>query len=111
MDGHGSHTITDFMFQCFSHRIYLLFLPPHTSHVLQPLDLAVFSSLKSAYRKELGFLTQLTDSTVVGKRNFLACYQKARLAALTGQNIRNGWEAAGLWPVNMAKPLLSRNLV
>ena len=84
------------MFQCFSHRIYLLFLPPHTSHVLQPLDLAVFSSLKSAYRKELGFLTQLTDSTVVGKRNFLACYQKARLAGLTDQNIRNGWKAAGL---------------
>ena len=27
MDGHGSHTTTDFMFECFSNRIYLLFCP------------------------------------------------------------------------------------
>ena len=46
VDGHGSHATTEFMYLCFQHRIQLLFLPPHTSHVLQPLDLAVFSALK-----------------------------------------------------------------
>ncbi|MDB5910656.1 MAG: transposase [Massilia sp.] len=107
VDGHGSHETTEFMWLCFQHNIRLLFLPPHTSHVLQPLDLAVFSALKTAYRKELGNLVNLTDSTAVGKRGFLNCYQRARLASLTGQNIRSGWKATGLWPVTMAKPLLS----
>lgn len=51
VDGHGSHVTTDFMWLCFRHNIRLLFLPPHTSHVLQPLDLAVFSSLKAATGK------------------------------------------------------------
>ncbi|KAK8120394.1 transposase [Apiospora kogelbergensis] len=107
VDGHGSHTATDFMYLCFRHRIRLLFLPPHTSHVLQPLDLAVFSPLKTAYRKVLGNVNQFSNSTVIGKRYFLQCYQKARSEALSGQNIRSGWRAAGLWPVSMAKPLLS----
>lgn len=91
LDGHGSHTTTEFMWECFSNNIQLLFLPPHTSHVLQPLDLAVFSPLKTSYRKQVGFLNLLTDSTPIGKRNFLRCYYKARIDALTARNIRSGW--------------------
>ncbi|KAM4067970.1 DDE superfamily endonuclease [Hirsutella rhossiliensis] len=69
------------------------FLPPHTSHVLQPLDLSVFSALKHYYRKQVGFLSLLTDSSPVGKQNFLSCYQKAREQALTVSNIKGGWKA------------------
>ena len=111
LDGHGSHETLEFMYKCFEHNIYLLFLPPHTSHVLQPLDLSVFSPLKSAYRKELSNLSLLTDSTPVGKRNFLICYQKAREESLIPRNIRAGWQASGLWPTNIAKPLMSRLLL
>lgn len=95
------------MFLCFKNRIQLLSLPQHSSHVLQPLDQSVFGPLKMAYRKELGFLSQWGDSTVVGKRNFLACYRKARQVSLTSQNIKSGWKSTGLWPVSVAKPLLS----
>ena len=111
LDGHGSHETDDFMWECYSNNIQLLFLPPHTSHVLQPLDLAVFSPLKTYYRKQIGFLSLLTDSTPIGKRNFLICYAKARKQALTSQNIKSGWRAGGLWPVNSAKPLMSRLLL
>src|SRR5436853_1349834 len=38
VDGHGSHTSDEFMTICCLNNIYLLFLPAHTSHVLQPLD-------------------------------------------------------------------------
>ncbi len=41
------------MWNCFNNNVYLVFLPAHTSHVLQPLDLSVFSPLKQAYRKYL----------------------------------------------------------
>ena len=99
------------MWECFLNNIHLLFLPPHSSHVLQPLDLSVYSPLKHAYRKQLGFLSLLTDSTPVGKRNFLLCYRKARIDALTAINIKARWQASGLWPVRMAKPLMSRLLL
>lgn len=111
LDGHGSHESTEFMWECFQNNIYLLFLPAHTSHVLQPLDLSVFGPLKHAYRKQLGFLILLTDSTPLGKRNFLACYYKARTSSLTAINIKAGWQASGLWPVRMSKPLMNRLLL
>ena len=107
LDGHGSHETTEFMYLCYQHNIHLLFLPLHTSHVLQPLDLSVFSSLKSHYRKSVGFLTLLTDSSPIGKQNFLDCYYKARKEALSAKVIKAGWKASGLWPKSMAKPLLS----
>ncbi|KAI3532057.1 transposase [Colletotrichum abscissum] len=107
VDGHGSHTTTDFMWNCYINNIHLLFLPPHSSHVLQPLDQSVFSPVKSAYRKELGYLSQWNDSTIIGKRNFLDCYQKARLAGLSVSNIRSGWKWTGLHPVALVKPLMN----
>jgi 4-hydroxybenzoate polyprenyltransferase len=107
LDGHGSHETTDFMYLCYQNNVHLLFLPPHSSHVLQPLDLSVFSSLKSHYRTAVGFLGLLTDSSPIGKQNFLACYCKARKEALSAKIIKAGWKATGLWPKSMAKPLLS----
>ncbi len=107
LDGHGSHETTDFMYLCYQNNVHLLFLPPHSSHVLQPLDLSVFSSLKSHYRTAVGSLALLTDSSPVGKQNFLTCYQKARKEALSAKTIKAGWKATGLWPKSMAKPLMS----
>jgi 4-hydroxybenzoate polyprenyltransferase len=111
LDGHGSHETTEFIWKCLEYNIFLLFLPAHTSHVLQPLDLSIFSPLKASYRKHLNLLASMTDSTPIGKRNFLICYYKARQESLTGMNIRAGWRATGLWPVSMAKPLMSRLLL
>ena len=99
------------MYLCFEYNIYLLFLLPYTLHVLQPLDLAVFSSLKRAYRKKLSNLSLLTDSIPIGKQNFLFCYQQARKEALVPQNIKARQKATRLQPLNIAKPLISRLLL
>ena len=56
-------------------------------------------------------MSLLNDSTPVGKQNFLACYRKARISSLTLSNIKAGWRALGLWPVNMSKPLMNRLLL
>ncbi|KZL65340.1 transposase [Colletotrichum tofieldiae] len=107
LDAHHSHTTTDFLWRCFQNHIHLLFLPPHTSHVLQPLDQSVFRPLKVAYRKYLGYLDIQSNSTVTGKRNFIDCYRRARLDALTIQVIKSSWKHTGLWPVDVAQPLSS----
>ena len=99
------------MWLCFQNNIHLLFLPPHTSHVLQPLDLSIFGPLKKAYKKEVGNLIGFTDLTTVGKRQFILCYAKARTAGLTESNIRSGWSGTGLWPIHMTRPLMSRLLL
>ena len=44
----------------------------------------------------------------MGKRGFLECYSKARQRGLNEKNVLAGWKATGLWPINRAKPLMSR---
>ena len=44
----------------------------------------------------MGYLTLLTDSSSIGKQNFLVCYQKARKEALIAKNIKSGWKATSL---------------
>lgn len=52
-DGHDSHTMVDIVLPCIQNQIHLALLPPHTSHLTQPLDIGVFSSLKSHMTHEL----------------------------------------------------------
>ncbi|KAF2715811.1 hypothetical protein K431DRAFT_194606, partial [Polychaeton citri CBS 116435] len=53
LDSHSSHIIGRFIVFCREHNIELLILPPHTSYILQPLDISCFSPLKVEQR--LGF--------------------------------------------------------
>lgn len=47
LDRHGSHTTTEFVFFCYINKIYLVSIPPHTTHVLKPLDVGVFNPVKA----------------------------------------------------------------
>jgi len=80
------------MYEAFINNIHLIYLPVHTSHVLQPLDLSIFSPLKRAYRNRLDRLLSMAinDTSVVGKRAFLECYHQARSVAFTEANIKAG---------------------
>jgi len=111
LDSHDSHKTEEFMWTCLYNNIQLLFLPPHTSHVLQPLDISVFSPLKYTYRKYLNEITSWTELTVQGKQLMIRCIVRAQKEAMTAQNIRAGWRASGLWPININKPLSSRLLL
>jgi DDE superfamily endonuclease len=90
---------------CFLNNVYILFLPAHTSHVTQPLDLGCFSSFKTEYRRLVGDLMAETDISRVGKAKFLEFYGQARLVGLRSSNICSGWKSTGLYPLSRRKPL------
>lgn len=46
MDGYRSHHIYKFLKFCADYRIKPVGIPPHTTHLLQPLDVYIFQSLK-----------------------------------------------------------------
>ena len=105
LDCHGSHTTTDFMWECYNNDIRILYLPEHSSHLLQPLDLTVFPVLKKAYRKKIKQLVKITDDSALSKARFLKFYSKIRKQVMKPETIREGWELSGMWPISMAKPL------
>ena len=53
LDGHSSHATPEFDQYCADNKIITLCMPPHTSHLLQPLDVSCFSPLKRAYGREV----------------------------------------------------------
>ena len=99
LDGHGSHATAEFDRACYERSIITLCIPPHSSHLLQPLDVGCFSPLKRAYSNAL------TESIRLGfnhidKREFLSTYKQSRDIVLSASNIQSGFAAAGLVPFN-----------
>src|SRR6266496_1435489 len=58
LDGHESHHSTAFELYCQEHNIITLCMPPHSSHLLQPLDISCFTALKQAYNHLIEGLIQ-----------------------------------------------------
>lgn len=111
LDNHGSHITTEFMWICFQNNIHLIYMPPHSSHVLQPLDLSIFSRLKASYRAEIEKLAQFEDSAPIKKIRFVKYYAHARQDALKEIYIKAGWRGAGLVPWNPRKVLESKQIL
>ena len=53
IDGHESHQSLEFQNLCEESKIIALCMPPHASHILQPLDVGCFAPLKQAYKNEI----------------------------------------------------------
>jgi len=53
LDGHDSHHSEEFETYCQEHNIITLCMPPHSSHLLQPLDVGCFAPLKKAYSRQI----------------------------------------------------------
>jgi hypothetical protein len=85
----------------------MLYLLAHASHLLQPLDPAPFSVLKSRYRNKIRALSALDDAAPIKKERFVVAYNKAKEEALSDRVIRAGWRATGSCPYNPDLVLLS----
>ena len=84
--------------------IDLLILPPHCSHILQPLDVGVFSAFKRAYSKETDQVSQLSSQRI-SRREWMQMFIRARQRAVVSDNILSGWRGAGLMPSDPSKVL------
>jgi DDE superfamily endonuclease/Tc5 transposase DNA-binding domain len=104
LDGHGSHIKSEFLYHAFHNNIIILRLLPHTSHILQPLDVGVFGPLKTYLAQELDNLVR-ADVKRVSKLEWTEGYARARVRAFKSENILGAWRGAGLFPLNYQKVL------
>ena len=104
LDGHGSHATAEFDRFCMEKKIIPLYMPPHSSHLLQPLDVSCFSPLKHLYGQRLQEKIQ-KGTYSVGKEDFLHIYPAVHQQALSSSNIKSGFAAAGLVPFSSERVL------
>jgi hypothetical protein len=105
-DGFGTHETLEVLEFCLANNIILCRLPSHTSHKLQPCDVAVFAPLKAAYREQAERLERGGVNTI-GKEHFTSLYSPAREKAFTSKNIIAGFAVSGLFPFNPDRVLRS----
>ena len=67
-DGHKTHINIDVIDLCRDNGIALFYLPPHMTHALQPLDVAVFKSLKDSFAKAVRALSFTKKNFIVTMR-------------------------------------------
>jgi hypothetical protein len=111
LDAHSSHVDIEFLWLCKQNKIELLFLPAHSTHLLQPLDLSVFSVTKTKYRNQIRDLASLDDAAPIKKERFITYYYKAREESFSQKVIRAGWRAAGLVPYDPSKVIESSQIL
>ncbi|KAH7472031.1 hypothetical protein FOMA001_g13641 [Fusarium oxysporum f. sp. matthiolae] len=99
LDGHESHHSADFERYCQDNKIITLCMPPHASHLLQPLDVGCFAVLKQAYGREIEHLIRCSI-THISKTEFFPAFYAAFKATFTESNIRGGLRGAGLAPLD-----------
>ncbi|KFY29453.1 hypothetical protein V491_00028 [Pseudogymnoascus sp. VKM F-3775] len=74
LDGHESHYSDDFEEYYKEHNIITLYMPAHSSHLLQPLDVGCFSPLKKAYSRQIEDIMQSHISHITKDDFFPAFY-------------------------------------
>jgi hypothetical protein len=104
IDGHESHHSTQFELYCQEHKIITLCMPPHSSHLLQPLDVGCFGPLKQAYGRQVEDLMRASINHV-SKLEFLCAFREAFFISMTQKTIQGGFAGAGLIPYNPSKVL------
>ncbi|EAX82760.1 transposase, putative [Trichomonas vaginalis G3] len=116
VDGHGSRCnyLTLRFLELFN--IDLLILPGHTSHILQPLDVGIFSPLKAEWKRMFDRSCIRIDATghIIQAANYTAkelrylmitAFLDAIAFACTPTNIKSAFQATGLHPVDPFRPL------
>jgi len=99
MDGHNSHITPEFEAFCKQNAIVSIYLPPHSSHLLQPLDVGCFSVVKRLYKlKVLGLARMGINHVYVS--DFICIYRDIRPKSLTRTNVCSAFLATGVHPYN-----------
>jgi hypothetical protein len=99
LDGYGSHHTIEFIGFCQDHSIIPFGLPPHTTHILQPLDVVVFQPLKHYHAKAIDLIIR-EGCINITKLEFLGYIQEIRKQAFKRETILSAFRKTGIHPFN-----------
>ncbi|KAG7407488.1 hypothetical protein Forpe1208_v013118 [Fusarium oxysporum f. sp. rapae] len=92
--GHGSFAFREY---CIKFNILVAFLLPHSTHMLQPMDLGVFQWLKNAHQKRLRDALRKGNLSF-NRRDFAGSFKEIFDEGFTPAHIITGFEKSGIFP-------------
>lgn len=100
LDGHTSHTSIELIDLARENKIHLLCLPPHTTHILQPLDVGVFKSFKANFSKACTNYLSKHPGRVITVEKLASLVAEAWPLSMSTVNILSGFRKCGIYPFN-----------
>jgi hypothetical protein len=109
INSYESYYSLKFQEYCKENKIIALCIPPHLSHLLQPLNVACFSLLKCSYSDSISALAR-NYIYYISKETFLLAFKAAYELTFTKQNTCAGFKGARLVLFNLEAVLLKLNV-
>ena len=100
LDGHSTHYSPEAINIASSNQVILFALPPHTTHIMQPLDRGCFAPLKVAWREGCHKFLCENPGRTVSQYDFCEIFAKAWAKAFTMSNITSSFKVTGVFPFN-----------
>ena len=110
IDGHKTHVTMQASDICVENGVELYCLLEHASHIMQPLDLRLFGSLKRTWRQAVRDWQSDNIGELVTKRTFARVFKQAWDASTTVEAAVKGFHEAGLFPLDPSAILRSVKL-
>jgi len=112
LDGHSSHFSLEAIKFAAENEIILFCLPPHTTHVAQPLDVSFFAPLKRHWARMCHEYTTEHPGRAVTKFQFSSLFNKAWFISIQPSTIMSGYRKVGVYPFDPTaiKPYESSNI-
>lgn len=108
-DNVSSHMSVRVLKLCQDNDIKVIFLPPNSTHLLQPLDVAFFAPLKKEWRKILTHWKSTAkgkDATSLDKCQFPRLLNTlVTKVDMSSDNLKSGFRATGIFPLGRNKEL------
>ncbi|CAF1071129.1 unnamed protein product [Adineta ricciae] len=98
MDGHRSHLSIRIIKSAMDNGIHIECLPPHSTTILQPLDVLTLSKLKRSWRKLLSDQYRKTNSEALTKQTFALLISDLFKNHLLAGHCSGGFSKAGIYP-------------
>lgn len=102
LDGHAVHTKNLHVIDVARENgVIILCLPPHASHRLQPLDVSSMKPISSYCEQETRKWLRTYPGKVITLWQVASLFGVAFVSAATMRSPITGFQATGIWPVNM----------
>lgn len=98
LDGHSSYYCPAVIRSAAESSVVIFALPPHTTHIVQPLDKGCFSPLKAAWRQVCHDYCSKNPGKTVTRYEFNHLFSDAWFKSMTATNIISSFKSTGICP-------------
>ena len=111
-DGYGSHYDDEIIQKAISLKIILVLLPANATHLVQPLDVAIFKPFKTYLKRELESYMIKNAVTSLSKKEAIEIASTAWKGGIEPKKeyFVNGFKTCGIWPLSLPAMIRRLNL-